>query len=446
MKEFNKIIGYSKEKAELEQIADIIRNRKAYDDLGVRPPCGLLMYGEPGLGKTLMAKCLIEACGIPVYTCRKDEPNGKFVDTIKKTFEVAAENAPAIVFLDDVDKFANTGYSQRDAEEFVAVQACIDANKETGIFVLATANDIDKLPASLRRAGRFDRIMEISPPNVKDAVGIINHYLSEKKFVADVDTKLLAKIMCGRSCAQLETVINEAGIYAGRERAKSINMDHILRACVKTVFSTAIGGRPQINIGMLDDDDDDDYDFASVKNQSSPRKEIVACHEIGHTIVSEVLFPGSVTIVALTEGGAGEGFTSCYWEETCDVAWIKSRAITSLGGMAATEQIYGIEDLGNVADLHKAFSTIDSMVTRGCMWGLGYKNYGYTASQARKQKTEELVGAIVEKYNRKAKEIIAKNREFFDKLLKALLEKGMLVEGEIAEIRKTCKITPVAID
>ena len=184
MKEFDNIIGYSKEKQQLEQIADTMLNREAYDALGVRPPCGLLMDGIPGVGKTLMAKSLIDAVKLPVYTCRKDQPNGKFVEVIKKTFEEAASNAPSIVFLDDLDKFANADYNHRDAEEYVTVQACIDEYKGKDIFVLATTNDINKLPGSLTRAGRFDRVMHVGPPKLKDAERIIAHYLSSKKFVS----------------------------------------------------------------------------------------------------------------------------------------------------------------------------------------------------------------------------------------------------------------------
>ena len=107
MNAFNRIIGYSEIKQELVQIADTMKNREIYRELGVSTPRGLLLYGDPGLGKTLMAKCLIEASGRTAFTCRKTEPNGEFIKVIKETFDQAVENAPAIVFLDDMDKFAN---------------------------------------------------------------------------------------------------------------------------------------------------------------------------------------------------------------------------------------------------------------------------------------------------------------------------------------------------
>ena len=126
MNAFDKVIGYSYEKRELEKISDTLKNRETYRKLGVSSPKGLLLFGEPGLGKTLMANCLIEASGRTAYTCRKTEPNGEFIKVIKDTFKRAVENAPAIVFMDDMDKFANDDNRHRDSEEYVTVQSCID--------------------------------------------------------------------------------------------------------------------------------------------------------------------------------------------------------------------------------------------------------------------------------------------------------------------------------
>ena len=129
MKAFDRIIGYREIKSQLIVIADTLKNREAYRALGVDMPRGLLLYGEPGVGKSLMAKCLIEASGLSVFTCRKTEPNGEFVKTIKNTFDRASQAAPSIVFLDDMDKFANGDQRRRDCEEYVTVQACIDETK-----------------------------------------------------------------------------------------------------------------------------------------------------------------------------------------------------------------------------------------------------------------------------------------------------------------------------
>ncbi|MDD3999273.1 MAG: ATP-binding protein [Bacilli bacterium] len=215
MKEFDKVIGYKSIKIELERICDWMINPEKYKKLGVNLPGGLLLYGEPGVGKTLFAGCFIEAAKRKAYICRKNEPNGDFVKTIKKTFDDALGNAPSIVVLDDLDKFANEDEDHKNAEEFITVQSCIDDIKGKDVFVLATANDLTNFPRSILRAGRFDKSIKVNNPTGEDCVKIVRYYLSQKKNVKDIDAREIARILNGKSCAELETVVNEAGIYAG---------------------------------------------------------------------------------------------------------------------------------------------------------------------------------------------------------------------------------------
>lgn len=175
MNHFDEIIGYSAIKKELEIIADILENNEFYKNSGARTPRGLLLHGEPGLGKSLMAKCLIEESGRAAITCRKDKPDGEFVKYIREAFEKAKESAPSIVFLDDMDKFANGDEMHTDSEEYVAVQSGIDDVKDCEVFVLATANNIDCLPESLLRPGRFDRVIEVERPSLSDSGKIIEY-------------------------------------------------------------------------------------------------------------------------------------------------------------------------------------------------------------------------------------------------------------------------------
>ena len=154
---FDTIVGYEDIKLELMRILDQLRNPEKYAALGVTEPHGLLLHGVPGVGKSTFAKCFLEACGRNAFICRKDKPNGDFVKEIVRIFSEAMENAPSVVLLDDLDKFSNEDENHRDAEEFVTVQACIDQAKDKPVFVIATANNIRKLPVSLTRAGRFDQ-------------------------------------------------------------------------------------------------------------------------------------------------------------------------------------------------------------------------------------------------------------------------------------------------
>lgn len=227
MNAFDKVIGYQSIKQELLQFCDMIRNRKLYAEMGARLPHGLLLYGEPGLGKTLMANCFIEECGLNTITVRRNKGGDAFIDGITQAFAKAAEEAPAVIFLDDMDKFANESSLHCDTPEYVAVQAGIDAVKETDVFVIATANDIRKLPDSLRRSGRFDRKIGVREPTADDAAAIIAHYLEGKRISANVDRNDLAKMMSYHSCAELETILNEAAIRAVFAREESIRMEDI---------------------------------------------------------------------------------------------------------------------------------------------------------------------------------------------------------------------------
>ena len=438
MSKFDMIIGYSAEKKELRQIADTLKNRESYEKLGVSAPRGLLLYGEPGVGKSLMASAVIEASGRQVFVCRKDQPNGDFVKHIKETFDKAIENAPAIVLLDYMDKFANGDERHPDAEEYVTVQSCIDNAKGKEVFVLATVNNMRCLPKSLHRAGRFDRVIEIETPRGNDALAIISHYLKNKKVVADVDTTTIARIMDGRSCAELETVINEAGLYAGYERAESITMDHLLEACLRIVYDVP---------AVADDDEDEDF-YTNLSDANFAGAQIVY-HEAGHAVVSEILCPGCVTLVsAYKRNGSRGGFTDYYNDRShAPLHWAKSRIIAGLGGLAANEQKYGVFDIGGRRDLDQAFDRMKDLVVNTGMCGLSLYSYGYgdADSNTLKAAQEQAIAAEVEKAYRKAKEIIALNAEYFEKVATALAQKKLLSAADMQKIKSECKIVPVAL-
>ena len=223
MDNFDKIIGYREEKKELRQIADTLKNREYYEKLGINMPRGLLLYGPPGVGKTIMARALIEASGRSSFTLRKRYNSADFTIDIRSIFDKAIKNEPSIVFLDDIDKFSSVDKYRKNEEEYVIVQSCIEEIKEKDVFVIATANDISYMPDSLIRNGRFDRRIEIGVPDSNDVEEIIAHYLKNKKIVDDVDVKMIARIMTRKSCADLETLINEAGLYAGYKKSDTIS-------------------------------------------------------------------------------------------------------------------------------------------------------------------------------------------------------------------------------
>ena len=436
MSKFDMIIGYAAVKKELRQIADTLKNREAYEKLGVSAPRGLLLHGEPGVGKSLMASAIIEDSGRQAFICRKDQPNGDFVKVIKATFDKAIENAPSIVYLDDMDKFANGDERHPDAEEYVTVQSCIDAAKGKEVFVLATVNNMRCLPNSLHRAGRFDRVIKIEPPRGNDALKIIAHYLESKRVVKSVDAKTIARIMDGSSCAELETVINEAGLYAGYERAEAITMDHFVEACMRIVFNVPT---------TVSDADDTDLSIC-LSDCDSVDSQIIY-HEAGHAVVSEILCPESVTLISAYKRGGGQGgFTDYYNNKThTPLYWLKSRVISSLSGIAAVEQKYGILDVGGERDIEQAYHVVQDLVTNKCINGLRLYSKGYEESECLRVEQEKIISAEIEKFYHKAKEIIARNREFLDKIAVALAEKKLLTAVDVQKIKSECKIYQVAI-
>ena len=419
--EFSVVIGYAPIKLELKRIVDIMNNPQKYSDLGVTTPRGVLINGDPGLGKTLIANCFIKASGRKAYTCRKDKPDGAFVDEIRRTYEEAKANAPSIVFLDDMDKFANEDEKHTNCEEYVTVQACIDSVKNYEVFTLATTNDIRKLPESLLRVGRFDKNFKLDNPKGDEAEKIIKYYLSKKKFVEDVNVKQIARILVGSSCAALETVINEAGVYAGFDNKEKIEMSDIIRATMRVLYeapeSLSIDERHHI-------------------------KEI-AYHEAGHAVVAEVLEPESVNIVSVKryDGNIG-GVTSYYPDEEYwwSKKYMENRVLSLLAGKSATELVYGVVDTGANNDVKRAFHIVERFVDDYCSYDFDNFEYHYRPSDAFQDRKGKKMASEISRYYQMTKKILADNREFLDKLANALTEKETMTTEEVQAIKKSCKI------
>lgn len=434
MAAFDPIIGYEAVKRKLERTADVLANPNAYEELGVRAPRALLLYGDPGVGKTLMARCLIEASGRKSVVCRKDEPNGEFVKVIKKRFKKAAEKAPSVLLLDDVDKFANEDKGHRDAEEYVTVQSCIDELAQSGaeVFVLATANDIDDLPISLLRPGRLGNKIGVKRPTGSDAEAILSHYLSGKNTVDDIDPRFLARAMGGHSCAELEEVVNEAGLLAGYDRSKTITREHFMRAMMQTVFEVPEQASRGTDAG----------------EGARRRRELVAYHEAGHVVAAEALGPGSATLATIYVGedGRTRGFTlSRSPGNANDVAERQRAAIVSLGSRAAIEQRFGFVDGGIEKDLSSAFAAARHMVERTCVRGFDLHSGRYEISEGALERIERATAAEVDRLYGRAKEIICANRGLLDAVAAALLEKGTVTMADIAEMEEAFAPTPAVI-
>ena len=207
-------------------------------------------------------------------------------------------------------------------------------------------------------------------------------------------------------------------------------MEHFLKSCLRTMFDTTVGG-----------DYDDDYYFTGEN-----RRQQIAVHEAGHVVVSEVLFPGSVTLAAFNdkEGSCG-GVTSCFYNDETDMRWQKSRVVTALGGMAAMEQKFGFSGTGSYKDINSASSALRSMMENEGIAGFGLIGYGYNNSEELNHLQETANSALLNQYYLKAKEIVAKNPEFISKVTEKLLDDNVVTMEDIQALRDKCNICSVEL-
>ncbi len=419
MNPFEKIIGYESVRKELEKTADALKNPQIYAKLGTCAPRGLLLYGKPGVGKTLMASCLIQASGRKVFACRKDKPDRNFASYIREVFKQAEYEAPSIVFLDDLDKFSNDDEERKNTEEYVTVQTCIDIVKTSDVFVIATANDIDLLPVSLLRTGRFDRVIHIDVPDKKDAVDIIRHYLRNKPCEADMDYENLGGIMALHSCSDLETAVNKAGLLAGYERCDKISLRHLILGCIYISCEIA----PESIISGAD----------------GKEVEYAAYHEAGHVVVSEILFPGSVSAscVFKEDDGYVSGITKYNFEKMLSVDGVFGKITRTMAGCAAVKYKFGSVDLGSSRDINDARWEMSMLIEHSSAFGEFPRQNNCEYSQNILSGMEQIAAVKIEECSKRAEKIIFENRELFEAVAKELLSKGLLIAEDIRRIKRT---------
>ena len=411
---FASIIGYAEVKQELMRVLDQLANPEKYAALGVTDTHGLLLYGVPGVGKSTFAMDFLKDSGRNAFVCRKDKTNGDFVEEIVRIFDEAAEAEPSVILLDDLDKFANGDRRRRDADEFVTVQTCIDRVKNKQVFVVATANDMDKLPDSLKRAGRFDHVLKLECPRGKDAQDIVAHYLSRKAFVADMDVRRIGRLLGGRSCAELETVVNQAGVYAAFDGRTQVEMKDMIKSILRVIFEA-----PEI-----------------VKEDSKALP-FIACHEAGHALAAELLEPGSVDLITvLNHDSQAAGVTvipmdECYFHSH---KMMENRVMYLLAGKAATEICYGIVDPGVGSDLRRAFTIVARFVDSYCAYGFDQRIYADESSDGLRDRRDTRVASELEHYYAQVRKLLLENKDKLEALSARLVEEKTLLGDQIQQI------------
>ena len=411
---FKNIIGYDDIKKTLERIIDILNNKKKYEELGCVIPHGLFLYGEPGLGKSTFAFDMLDSVNRKSYIIRKNKSDGDFINYMNKIFDDAKKNQPSIILLDDIDKFSLDDGKDNN-EEYVAVQSLIDDIKNLDIFVIATANNKRCLPDSLLRSGRFDIKIKVDYPTEKDSFKIMKYYLGNKKLDNDVNIKNISYILNNFSCADLEKVCNQAGLYAGFNNKKKIGMEELLRASLEQEYNTNI-----------ESDKDDKYALN------------VAYHEAGHALVGELLEPKSVSFITTIRTDSNtKGITKYHSNEYFydDFKYMENRVITLLAGKAAIDIVYKVCDVGANSDIRRAYNIVAKFVDNYCMFGFNswIRDYMEQSEKVKESKDNE-VNMLITKYYNRACELLIKNRDKLNRLALELKDKKILFQDEIEDI------------
>lgn len=411
-----KVIGYDSIKETLRQIADVLKRPEAYKEKGVSMPRGLLMESAPGLGKSLMASILMEESGRKSFVFRRINEGNTFLGEMKDIFDVAKEEAPSILLLEDLNLYveSNSPY----APEWACLQACIDETSDADIFVIATTNDTRYMPQSLLRPGRFDYILNLNPPLGKTAENIVSYYLRDKNLAKDVQISDIVKAMPQVSCATLETVMNLAAINSVYRDHAHVQKEDIIDALLKVVY----------NLRKTDCEED------------SQERQMIAVHEAAHAVVGEVLHSGSIGIITIRGShGAIGGMESGFAVYAKSEEEFQDEIIKTLAGKAGTALIYGIMDIRAAADIKKADQLLDIWLCHFAGGGFsGVEPSENRLSEPRLSYNEAIKSAKLEELYRRAYKILHDNRDFLLAVQKELLEHETLLNSDLAKIRESC--------
>lgn len=411
-----KVIGYDSIKETLRQIADVLKRPEAYKEKGVSMPRGLLMESAPRLGKSLMASILMEESGRKSFVFRRINEGNTFLVEMKDIFDVAKEEAPSILLLEDLNLYveSNSPY----APEWACLQACIDETSDADIFVIATTNDTRYMPQSLLRPGRFDYILNLNPPLGKTAENIVSYYLRDKNLAKDVQISDIVKAMPQVSCATLETVMNLAAINSVYRDHAHVQKEDIIDALLKVVY----------NLRKADCEED------------PQEHQMIAVHEAAHAVVGEVLHSGSIGIITIRGShGAIGGMESGFAVYAKSEEEFQDEIIKTLAGKAGTALIYGIMDIRAAADIKKADQLLDIWLCHFAGGGFsGVEPSENRLSEPRLSYNEAIKSAKLEELYRRAYKILYDNRDFLLAVQKELLEHETLLNSDLAKIRESC--------
>ena len=448
---FSDVAGAEEEKQELVEVVEFLKDPRRFVELGARIPAGVLLEGPPGTGKTLLAKAVAGEAGVPFYSISGSDFVEMFVGVgasrVRDLFETAKKNAPAIIFIDEIDAVGRQrgagmggGHDEREQtlNQLLVEMDGFDGNE--GVIVIAATNCSDVLDPALLRPGRFDRQILVGRPDVKGREAILRVHARNKPMADDVDLKVVAQQTPGFAGADLENVLNEAALVAARRNKKKIDASDIDEAEDRVIAGPAKKDRVI----------------------SKKEREMVAYHEAGHTIVGLVLSRARVVhkVTIIPRGRAGGYMIALPKEDQFLMTKedMFEQIVGLLGGRTAEEIIFNVQSTGASNDFEQATALARSMVTEyGMSDRLGPvqyegnhqvfvgRDYGQTKAYSEQVAFEidQEVRKILMEAHDKAREIIEAHRaqhkliaekllefETLDaKAIKSLFEHGVMPEG-----------------
>ena len=440
---FEDVAGVDEEKEELEEIVEFLKSPKKFTDMGARIPKGVLLVGQPGTGKTLLAKAVAGEAGVPFFIISGSDFVEMFVGVgasrVRDLFEQAKKNAPCIIFIDEIDAVGRQrgaglggGHDEREQTLNQLLVEMDGFGTNEGVIVLAATNRPDVLDKALLRPGRFDRQIVVSSPDVKAREQILEVHSRKKKIGDDVDLKVIAKNTAGFAGADLENVLNEAALLAARRNKKEIGMAEIEDAMVKVTMGPEKKSRVR----------------------SEKENKLVAFHEAGHAVVSRFL-PTQDTVhqISIVPRGMAGGYTMYKPDEDKNFmskTEMEESIISLLGGRVAESLVLNDISTGASNDIERASKIARDMVTKYGMservgtitFGSGQEEVflGRDLAQAKNYSEEtaglidEEVKRIIDKAYNTAREILRNNMDKLTAVATKLLEKEKIDGEEFEEI------------